>query len=80
MIARFQYWDVHMTKAPYYELLEPFQGYPAGASLSDKTLHKLGLPIPLTPTQSTYENLVESGQRCKHCWADTNCLHQRRTS
>lgn len=76
MIARFQYWDIHMTKAPFYELLEPFKGYPAGTSLSDYTLHKLGITIPLTPTMETYKKLVKEGQRCKHCWSESSCTHR----
>ena len=73
--AKFLYWDLGFTKDPMYDLVEGNADFPTGSSVSDKTLIKMGCPIPLTPDKETYLKMVSDGLRCRKCWSSERCLH-----
>jgi len=67
MTARFVYW---WPQAGDGEDLA-FYRNDIGSDVTAETLLASGQPIPLTPTFSTWRDMVDQKSRCGLCWAVT---------
>ena len=74
MTAKFKfYWDMNPEHT-----MQPYYNTDAGSTVRHEDLVNLGIAIPLTPTLSTWEDLVDSGKRCAACWSEFDCIHGTR--